>query len=164
MKTILLTSLLLLSGCGSQATSNTPPSVTTPTTQTLLSSERADVTAVNVNGDSGSYSFNVTLSSDETGCAQYANWWEVLDETGNLIYRRILFHSHPTDQPFTRSGGSIMISSTQVVYVRAHMNTTGYNGDVLKGSVESGFEVSSDIIQNSEAVILQAPQPDGCAF
>ena len=55
----------------------------------------ANVIAVDAKGSNGNYNFYVTLSSDETGCEQYANWWEILDENGSLLYRRILIHSHP---------------------------------------------------------------------
>ena len=124
---------------------------------------RADVIKVTVTGKDA-YRFNVTLASDETGCQQYADWWEVLDNQGTLLYRRILFHSHPDDQPFTRSGGSISLEPGQKVYVRGHMNKLGYVGDVFVGSVSSGFKKAEELPSFPEALEKQAPLPDGCAF
>ncbi len=50
----------------------------------------ANVIDVKTSGDDGAYRFAVTLKSTETGCAQYTDWWEVLSEKGELLYRRIL--------------------------------------------------------------------------
>lgn len=125
---------------------------------------RADVEAVSTRGTSGAYTFAVTLKSVETGCAQYADWWEVLSDKGELLYRRILVHSHPDTQPFTRSGGSVAIDKDTTVYVRAHMNKEGYVGAVLKGSVSRGFKVVTDLPIFSEKIETQNPLPKGCLF
>ncbi len=125
---------------------------------------RADVVNVTTSKSSNGYSFNVTLHSIETGCPQYADWWEVLDKQGKLIYRRILFHSHPSEQPFTRSGGNVSLSPNETVYVRAHMNRAGYTGDVFKGSIASGFQKIVKLIKFPKIIEKMPPQPDGCAF
>ena len=125
---------------------------------------RANVTAVSATGTSGAYTFSVTLKSDETGCAQYADWWEVLDHKGDLLYRRILVHSHPDTQPFTRSGGKLNIKADEIVYVRAHMNKLGYVGDVFKGSVAKGFSRVETTPVFKKELEKQAPLPRGCAF
>ncbi len=134
---------------------------------TSLSSQareiRADVIKVAVTGEK-QYRFNVTLESDETGCAQYADWWEVLDSRGKLLYRRILFHSHPNNQPFTRSGGAVPLRSDEVVYIRGHMNTLGYVGDVFVGSVATGFRKAEKVPDFPKSLEMQKPLPDGCAF
>ena len=125
---------------------------------------QANVTAVTTQGSAGAYRFSVTIESDETGCGQYANWWEVLSEEGELLYRRILVHSHPDTQPFTRSGGSINIKPDEQVYVRAHMNTLGYVGSVMKGSVTKGFQVVTDFPNFSKKLEMQSPLPKGCLY
>ena len=122
------------------------------------------VTEVKVSGEENTYSFSVTVSSPDTGCNQYADWWEVIDTDGNLIYRRILAHSHVEEQPFTRSGGPIAISKTTEVYIRAHMNNTGYGDAVLKGSVETGFTAAQLDETFAKALENSDPQPDKCAF
>jgi hypothetical protein len=125
---------------------------------------QANVTAVSTSGSVGTYTFSVTLKSDETGCEQYADWWEVLSEEGELLYRRILVHSHPTTQPFTRSGGKVAVKADEVVYVRAHMNVLGYVGAVMKGSVSKGFKAVTDLPKFSEKLETQSPLPKGCLF
>jgi len=129
-----------------------------------MSTRGADVTGVVVNGSPGSYSFNVTVKSPDTGCKQYADWWEVLSEDGRLLYRRVLFHSHVGEQPFTRSGGPVPIQPDALVWVRAHMNTSGYGGAALKGSVKAGFKPAALDASFAAAVEKQSPLPDGCAF
>lgn len=131
-----------------------------------LSSEKAvsDVISVVVNGDPNAYEFSIEIHSPDTGCEQYADWWEVLSKDGSLIYRRILVHSHVNEQPFVRSGKPVQIEANEVVYVRGHMHPGGYGGSVYKGSVQNGFQevtVSSDFALGAEK---EVPQPNGCAF
>ncbi len=124
----------------------------------------AVVTAVSTSGSEGNYTFSVTLSSPDTGCDQYADWWEVLDADGSLLYRRILAHSHVNEQPFTRSGGSVSIQEDTEVYVRGHMNTTGYGTKVMKGSVSNGFQTVDAAAGFASDLADQQPLPDNCAF
>ena len=132
-----------------------------------LSSGPAVVQDVKVSGDENAYSFTVTLKSPDSGCKQYANWWEVISVDGKtLIYRRILAHSHVDEQPFTRSGGVVAIAANMEVIIRAHMFPSGYSeGKIaMQGSVAKGFitiDVANDFGTDLEGV---APQPNGCAF
>ena len=130
----------------------------------MTQSQFADVLSVQVTGNPGAYQFAVEISSPDTGCDQYADWWEVFSENGNLLYRRILLHSHVTEQPFTRSGGPVEIDADTVVYVRAHMNTFGYGGGLMKGTVQDGFqpvEAEAGLGSGLDAV---PPLPEDCAF
>lgn len=125
---------------------------------------QADVIAVQTSGQSGAYQFNVTVRSPDLGCKQYADWWEVVSEDGKLLYRRVLLHSHVDEQPFTRSGGPVPIQPDTVVWVRAHMNTGGYGGTALKGSVKTGFKPTMPATGFATGLAKQAPLPDGCDF
>jgi Tfp pilus assembly protein PilX len=125
---------------------------------------RADITHISTTGTENNYTFSVSLKSTEIGCDQYANWWEILDADGILIYRRVLGHSHPNEQPFTRSGGSVDIQKNAKIYIRAHMNNKGYVGDIFEGSVKSGFSLSKNPISFSGDIELQEPLPSKCAF
>jgi hypothetical protein len=130
----------------------------------MKQSQFADVLSVQVTGNQGTYQFAVELASPDTGCEQYADWWEVISQDGELLYRRILLHSHVDEQPFTRSGGPVEVAADDVVYVRAHMNTSGYGGHVLKGTIRDGFEpaeVEADFGSGLERI---PPQPEDCAF
>ena len=124
----------------------------------------AKVVGVNVSGNENAYAFNVTISSPDTGCDQYADWWEVITENGDLIFRRILAHSHVTEQPFTRSGSGISITEEQTIIVRAHMNTSGYGTQVYKGSVSGGFAEAVMESTFANELATAEPLPDPCAF
>lgn len=107
-----------------------------PQDQTSAPGPLAHVTGVTVSGQT----LSVTIASQETGCDQYANWWEVTSEDGTrLIYRRILGHSHVDEQPFTRSGGPVEAGPQEQLVVRAHMAPGGYGGRAWRGTLGSGF-------------------------
>ncbi len=124
----------------------------------------ADVSAVELSGEAGAYTFSVTVSSPDAGCEQYADWWEVATETGDLVYRRVLLHSHVAEQPFVRSGGPVAITSDQTVIVRAHMNTGGYGGAALRGSADGGFEAFQPEPGFAAPLASREPLPDRCDF
>ena len=124
----------------------------------------ADVRLVSVGGSSGSYRFSVTVRSPDTGCESYADWWEVLSSEGQLIYRRVLLHSHVGEQPFTRSGGPVNVRPGETIIVRAHMNDTGNGGVALRGNAATGFiqtDLSPAFARDVEEL---EPQPQRCAF
>lgn len=124
----------------------------------------ADVLNVNVTGQPNAYQFQVQVSSPDTGCDQYADWWEVLSEDGQLLYRRVLLHSHVSEQPFTRSGGPVAVDANMLVIVRAHMNNGGYGGAALRGSASGGFEPLQLETGFAAEVEALSPLPEGCAF
>lgn len=125
---------------------------------------KAKIVSVTTSGNENKYNFNVEISSPDKGCSQYANWWEVTTESGDLIYRRILGHSHVNEQPFVRSGGSVKINKDQIVIIRLHMNNTGYSINAFKGSVSQGFKSFKTTNDFAIALENQSPQPTGCAF
>ena len=124
----------------------------------------ADAVSVSVSGTPGSYTYSVTVSSPDTGCDQHADWWEVLSESGELIYRRVLLHSHVSEQPFTRTGGPVDAQRDEMVFVRAHLNTGEYGAVAMRGSVIDGFSVTEMPLGFGDGVEILGPLPDGCAF
>ncbi len=125
----------------------------------------ADVVGVAVTGDPGDYTFAVTLATDDVDCDQYADWWEVLTPAGELVYRRILTHSHPDEQPFTRDGGPVEVDADAEVVVRGHMNEAGYGGQAMRGSASVEFVLEPDLDAGfAPEVEGQDPQPDPCLF
>ncbi len=123
----------------------------------------ANVTAVSVKGDANNYQFSVTITSPDRGCDQYADCWEVISLEGELIYRRILLHSHVNEQPFTRSGGPVLISADEVVWIRAHMNTEGYGGKAYRGSVIDGF-IQTEMSDGFAEDLINLDPKTSCAF
>jgi hypothetical protein len=165
---IFLTWIVFLGSCSPNEPvipTRTPAPDPTPTANGEIGQEFfADVLAVSVSGNAQTYSFSVEIRSPDTGCEQYADWWEVISEDGELIYRRILAHSHVTEQPFTRSGGPVTIDPETIVIVRAHMYPDGYGGAAWRGSVQDGFQ---EIQLNPDFAIdllNQDPLPGNCGF
>ena len=127
--------------------------------------EMVDVVSVEVSGEPGSYTFAVGLASPDTGCDLYADWWEIVDEDGGLVFRRVLSHSHVDEQPFVRSGGPVAIDPDQMVRIRGHLNRDGYGGEVWMGSVELGFESIGLGFGGFEHDLAPLePQPPACRF
>jgi hypothetical protein len=122
------------------------------------------VVSVEVSGDPGAYRFRVGVQSPDTGCDQYANWWEVVTEEGELVYRRVLLHSHSGEQPFERSGSPVPVDANTVVYVRAHMHPTGYGGQAFRGSAQAGFEAVELVADFAADLSEKEPLPQGCAY
>ncbi len=123
----------------------------------------ADVEGVEATGDPWDYTFAVTVHSPDLDCSQYADWWEVVQDDGTLVYRRILNHSHADEQPCTRTGGPVEIADGDEVIVRAHMNEQGYGGQAMRGSVRDGFVVDPSITATFAAELESAdPQPEDC--
>ena len=161
---VLLLLAILLTGCtsGKEETAEMPPTATE--VSSMNQTQFANVHSVQVTGEPGAYQFAVEIASPDTGCEQFSDWWEVVSEDGQLLYRRILLHSHVNEQPFTRSGGPVDINAGDMVYVRAHMNTSGYGGAVMQGTVQDGFkpaEVETGFGSELERI---PPQPKDCAF
>ncbi len=104
------------------------------------------------------------MQSPDTGCDQYADWWEVIAEDGTLIHRRVLLHSHVTEQPFTRSSGPVEVPSDQPIIVRAHLSTTSYGTQAMRGTISGGFEAISLPDGFATQLAEQEPLPQGCDF
>lgn len=164
MMRIPLVGLMFLVGCSSAPTVS---SQATPDSSVAVSSQSQGGWAKVVDVDttkiqSGQYTFAVTVESPDTGCEQYADWWEVLSEDGELLYRRILAHSHVNEQPFQRSGGPVPASSDQILIVRAHMNSKGYGTQAMQGSIASGFQETQLAPEFGTDVEAKPPQPSTC--
>ncbi len=131
---------------------------------TNITKELARITAVTWNGSNGNYTFSATIESPDTGCDQYADWWEVITTDGTLLYRRILGHSHVDEQPFTRSGGPVEIDESTEIIVRAHMNNLGYGTEVMGGTISEGLIKASIEVDFALELAVTNPLPTNCAF
>jgi len=94
----------------------------------------ADVVAAKARraGD-GTWSFLVTIRSEDRGWKDYCDRFEVRAPDGRLLGVRRLLHPHEDEQPFTRELDGVHIpKGLQGVLIRAHHSSRGYDGDVLK--------------------------------
>lgn len=81
----------------------------------------ADVVDVSIESlGGGKFRINATLSHEDTGWDHYANRWDVLDESGNIIGVRELGHPHVNEQPFTRSVSITIPNTVKRITVRAN--------------------------------------------
>ncbi|MEM7556554.1 MAG: hypothetical protein AAF378_21130, partial [Cyanobacteria bacterium P01_A01_bin.84] len=103
-------------------------------------------------------------SSPDTGCDRHADWWEVVTPEGELIYRRVLLHSHVDEQPFQRTGGSVAIQPQQEVIVRVHMSDDGYSTLAQQGTPASGFAATTLSPNFALDLATVEPLPQECTF
>lgn len=87
----------------------------------------ADVTQVKAKRNTdGTFRFDITVKSKDTGWDYYAERFEVLTQDGKILGTRVLLHPHEDEQPFTRELDSVKIpAGTAEVKVRALMKRKG---------------------------------------
>ncbi len=67
------------------------------------------------------YQFEVTLRHADTGWKHYADAFIVVGPAGKQLGKRVLFHPHVNEQPFTRSLSDVKIPpDIKEVTIRAH--------------------------------------------
>lgn len=81
------------------------------------------------------YLFHVTLLHDDKGWDHYANRWEILDTSGNILTTRTLHHPHVNEQPFTRSLTATLPANIRTVIIRGHDSVHQYKGNEIKVSL-----------------------------
>ena len=78
------------------------------------------------------WSVSVTLKHHDTGWDHYADDWRIVDDKGNVLGNRVLYHPHVSEQPFTRSLSGVKIPpGVTQVYVEAHDKVHGWTPDRL---------------------------------
>ena len=86
-----------------------------------ISANEVDVTDVSIESlGGGKFRVNATLLHEDTGWDHYADRWDVLDESGNVLGVRELAHPHVNEQPFTRSVSVTIPESVKVITIRAN--------------------------------------------
>ena len=93
----------------------------------------ADVVSAKVRkAPDGTYSFDVTVRSNDRGWDYYADAFEVLTPDGRVLGRRVLLHPHENEQPFTRDLYGVTIpKGVERVVIRARHKPKGYDGRTL---------------------------------
>lgn len=82
-----------------------------------------DVEIVNVvlTKQTGTWRADVTLKHADEGWNHYADGWRLVDDKGNEIGKRTLYHPHVNEQPFTRSLSNFQIpAGNKIIFVEAH--------------------------------------------
>lgn len=94
----------------------------------------ADVTDVVMTTESaGTYRFDVTVRSPDSGWDKYADAWEVRAPDGTVLGTRVLAHPHVDEQPFTRSLTGVSIPDGVIeVEVAARDLVDGFCGETVK--------------------------------
>lgn len=117
---------LVLAGCGG---GEPPQGVAQP----LPTPECADVTEAVVSAETaGTFRFDVTVRSTDTGWEKYADAWEIRDMVGAVLGTRVLTHPHEDEQPFTRSLAGVEIPDDVLnLEIAARDSVNGFCGEVL---------------------------------
>jgi len=86
-----------------------------------VSAGEADVVDVTIESlGNGKFRINATIAHEDTGWDHYANRWDVLNESGEVIGVRELAHPHVNEQPFTRSVSVTIPISVKTITIRAN--------------------------------------------
>lgn len=79
------------------------------------------------------YNFDVTISHRDTGWANYADAWRVVDLDGNELGLRNLAHPHEHEQPFTRSLSNVRIpEDIEIVGIQTRDTVGGWYPDITR--------------------------------
>lgn len=88
----------------------------------------AEVVKTEFTKQGATWHVSATLRHSDSGWDHYADAWRVVDNDGKELGKRVLYHPHENEQPFTRSLGGIDIpTGTTVVFVEAHDKVHGWN-------------------------------------
>lgn len=92
-----------------------------------------EIVKVELTSKNGTWRADVTLKHADTGWDHYADAWRLVDEKGNEIGKRTLYHPHVNEQPFTRSLSSFHIAEDKkIIFVEAHDKKHGWSPNKVK--------------------------------
>ncbi len=98
-----------------------------------LYANNVEIVKVKLSKYAGSWRADVTLRHADTGWNHYADAWRLVNEQGEEIGKRTLYHPHVNEQPFTRSLSNFHIpEKTKIIYVEAHDKKHGWSSDRVK--------------------------------
>ncbi len=100
---------------------------------TSVLANNVEIVNVVLTKHAGIWRADVTLKHDDTGWKHYADAWRLVDESGNEIGKRTLYHPHVHEQPFTRSlSGFHIAGDVKIIFVEAHDLKHGWSPDKVK--------------------------------
>jgi len=95
-----------------------------------LYANKADVLSAKVHCNSyRTCNFDVTVKHHDKGWKHFANAYEILSPTREILDIRVLAHPHVNEQPFTRSIFGVKIpKGINSIIIRARDSLHGYGG------------------------------------
>ena len=100
---------------------------------TSVFASNVEIVNVVLTKNTGTWRADVTLNHADTGWKHYADAWRLVDEKGNEISKRTLYHPHVNEQPFTRSLSSIRIpEENKIIFIEAHDLNRGWSPNKVK--------------------------------
>jgi len=101
--------------------------------QSAVGGEVTVVDARATSGDTGVYRFDVTLRHADSGWDHYADSWELVAPSGAILGKRVLYHPHVNEQPFTRSLSGVAIpEGIDQIGIRAHDKLHGDSAQLFR--------------------------------
>lgn len=92
-----------------------------------------EIIKVVLSKQTGTWRADVTLKHEDAGWKHYADGWRLVDNQGNEIGKRTLYHPHVNEQPFTRSlSGFYLPKDMKIIFVEAHDLKHGWSSDKVK--------------------------------
>lgn len=96
-------------------------------TSTALANE-VEIVKVMLEPAAHRWTFHVTLLHEDTGWEHYADGWRIVDDKGNELGLRKLWHPHENEQPFTRTLANVLIpKDVDIIYIEAHDKVHGWS-------------------------------------
>lgn len=98
-----------------------------------VSANNVEIIKVVLTKHTGTWRADVTLKHADSGWKHYADAWRLVDDKGNEIGKRTLYHPHVSEQPFTRSLSSFQIpGDKKIIFVEAHDLEHGWSPNRVK--------------------------------
>ncbi|MEE8387182.1 MAG: hypothetical protein V3R65_01280 [Acidiferrobacterales bacterium] len=96
--------------------------------QPIVLANGVEVVRTEFTRQGATWQVSTTLRHGDTGWGHYADVWRVVDSSGRVLGKRVLYHPHENEQPFTRSQSGIHIpANVTVVFVEAHDKIHGWS-------------------------------------
>ena len=104
----------------------------------LASANDVEILKVVFKENGNKWDVHVTLKHNDTGWEHYADAWRIVDEDGKELAKRVLYHPHVNEQPFTRNLRGVEISEDDlIVFIEAHDKKHGWSKERVKVHMDS---------------------------
>jgi hypothetical protein len=102
--------------------------------------DHPDVVAAELRSEGdGTWTLDVTISSEYDSAERYADGWRVLSPQGDVLGEHELTHDHAGEQPFTRTQTGLEIpEGVSTLTIEGRDTENGYGGGTLEVAVPAG--------------------------